>query len=353
MAVSNITSFLRDPNQFGIFVSSALAAVAASSCGTIPAVMALAAAAFSSYLVPAEPLQPVVVVIKQNEPSFLERRLRELNIKTIAAEMSPESSCPQVIIFENMAVFPSAKKTPDGESTIHLSYLFGIQSKDIPNQYKITGIDDPRLESDAFLQEVADYTKKLCGYKKTTLTAEDKTALIRFLLDIRDPELSQKGKEFILRHEMAHILHEHTHGSGNLMGKITDWIVSKKFLAICVGIVALALISALVLSVPHLFVIAGAIGLFLLALTIPPALKIIHSRNCEMEADLTAAQLGPNSIPGGIYYMENGQKYGKYARNKIPALKWHYDSEGNHRLRKLTHPSFTDRIAYLKSYLPK
>jgi len=259
----------------------------------------------------------------------------EKKINEIAKRLDRKAPPVFTLLNRNIAGVPSA-----GGSCVKIPYLFLIKTEDIPDKLKIKGIDDPRLQSDSYLQEVAHSTQEFMGLPKSSLNFIDKETLRVFLKYISDPVLSEKAKEFVLSHEVSHIHHEHS-------SKHPTFVKSLGFASVL--IIAASLTAILGFSVPFFIVFASAAAAFVTTIALIKIYERSQSHAREKEADLTALKASPQSREGGIYLFETFQKHQQQARKNNFLSKLIYSPSGNNRLLTLTHPTESDRIRYLKN----
>lgn len=268
-----------------------------------------------------EKITSIVAYIQENRDLIGKVNIYRLNFVTLEVKNQIYSE-PRVI----------------GEK-ISIPYLFLLKTEDIPEKFLITKSKDPRLQSDEFLQEFANWSQEYLQIPKIPLTIEGKTALRVFLPYISNSKLSEQSKEFVLAHELSHILHQHISSYKALLTKRKMVFMSLAGIAssICVG-----------LSVPIEYVISFSAMVMTVGISwsIIQYMQLSHSH--EKEADLTAAKIVPESIDGAIYLFRNFCKYGKKAREESFLNRLLFSSEGNWRIFYASHPSESQRIGYLK-----
>ncbi|NGX47621.1 MAG: Beta-barrel assembly-enhancing protease [Chlamydiae bacterium] len=242
---------------------------------------------------------------------------------------------PSVWVLNSIDCIPSIRGRE-----VFLPYLFLLKTSDIPKKFQVTGFEDPRLKSDAFLQEVADWSRDYFNMRRERLKTTDKYALRLFLNYIRDPKLTELTKKFVLSHEMAHEYHKHSHGSFAMLNR--NSILSS--LLITAGI----LCASLAISLSWHIIAFLMMTAFITTIAFKALVSIRYSRACEKEADLTAAKISPDAIPGGIYLFKKMCEHGTYERKLSLANRFLFSSWGNNMAFFFTHPPESERAKYLE-----
>ncbi len=230
-------------------------------------------------------------------------------------------------------------------NAMFLPVLMLLDKQDIPEHLRLRSHDDPRVFDDSYLDEVIDWLKNYTKNPNFDKSFVQKELIKTFLKLLVDDAKSKDAKEFIFGHELAHILHKHEVTNGHLY-----WTL--------LFILSIALVCALIpfgSSVAALMTAAkvsacGTGALSAIAWIVMSRTSKAHER----EADMTSKRI-TQKHEGGAYFFEVMRQHGLAARNKSPTLakrllaRLTYDSNGHVRAFKLTHPSESERIAYLKS----
>jgi peptidase M48-like protein len=274
------------------------------------------------------------------EMRYFERAMEcQSKINQIAKKIyAPNSSVPI-----RLWINPDILSLPETvRQSISLPYLFLIKTSDIPEEFRISGLSDPRLQSDDFIQKVADWTYKFFGKQvKKPLTLLEKETLKIFLLYIQDPEQSENAKEFVLAHEIGHLFHQHGEGAPELFSLATLFKAT--------SLILLVSLATLLCPVQFLWAVLG-ISAALTAGFVMLLIREMHrSRSFEKEADLVAAKFSERARRGGIYLFETFIKGQKQSRDRHMGLRFLFSADGNNRALYFTHPSETERIGYLKA----
>lgn len=230
-------------------------------------------------------------------------------------------------------------------NAMFLPVLMLLDKQDIPEHLRLRSHDDPRVFDDSYLDEVIDWLKNYTKNPNFDNSFIQKELIKTFLKLLVDDAKSKDAKEFIIGHELAHILHKHEVTYGHVY-----WTL--------LFILSIAIVCALIpfgASVAALMTAAkvSACGTG----TLSAIAWIVMSRTSkahEREADMTSKRITQKN-EGGAYFFEVMRQHGLAARNKSPTLakrllaRLTYDSQGQIRAFKLTHPSESERIAYLRS----
>jgi Peptidase family M48 len=283
-------------------------------------------------------------VITARENLLKSERNSEIKQKVNNFSKSLGNACPlYIIINESLTGMPAA-----GGSIVRIPYLFLLKTTDIPKKFQLSGLDDPLLKSDKFLQEFAEWSQEYMSVpKKTKLSFLEKEVIRTFLEFIRDPVLSEKAKTFVLNHEVSHIALKHCHNSTNPIGLICSSLFSKFTLLIPVLILAVSITACLTLSLPVSLVISLALAAYLSVVAVQIFRNIRCSRALEKQADLNAVKFSQDAKEGGTYLFDVFRRSQQKARKNSFLARLMYSSSGNNRLLYLTHPSENARIRYL------
>lgn len=226
-----------------------------------------------------------------------------------------------------------------------LPVLMLLDKQDIPEHLRLRSHDDPRLFDDFYLDEVINWLKDYTKNPNFNNSFVQKELIRTFLKLLVDDVKSKDAKMFILGHELAHILHKHETTYGHVYWTLL-FILS--IALVCVLIPFGSSVAALMTAAKIGACSMGALSAIA---------WIVMSRTSkaeEKEADMTSKRITQKN-EGGAYFFEVMRQHGLAARNKSPTLakrllaRLTYDSQGQVRAFKLTHPSESERVAYLKS----
>ncbi len=234
--------------------------------------------------------------------SYKHRRANELypTIQILANQMSIQ--VPEFRLTQQIA--DSAKMS---DTILFLPYLFAINAKDIPAEYRVSGPSDPKLQSDSFLQKFSNWSKDLFAFQRTILNDETREALKFFLVYSCNPTLSKQGTNFLIAHELAHSFHEHTHGS-ILPQEFKPKPHATKLALLITFLIGCALVVIFALHIHLLPVVLIAASLVLIVLLSSPISRELYkayiSRSYEYEADATSIKYAPACLKGAIHFFE-------------------------------------------------
>lgn len=270
---------------------------------------------------------------KQEHLNALEKKLCPIFKKIF--ENDPWHVRPSLILGDSVLDIPAIGR----KKWVHIPYLFLIKTDDIPENLRISGVDDTQLQSDEYLEKLLRWTEKFIGVPKQSMTFQVKEALRMFMKFLLDPIKSEKAKEFIIAHEMAHLFHKQ---KGFFYPK-------NQFIHLLIAAGTMLVAFGLSLVIPYFWMVLVATAVVVGICSIRLFKNIAHSHRCEKEADLTAAKLSREIREGGIYLFETLRNHRKKARENSCLLKFVYSPLGNDRSYYLTHPSDTERVRYLKN----
>lgn len=224
-------------------------------------------------------------------------------------------------------------------SSIYLSPLFLFRVEDIPLQFHVADLNDPRLSNRQFLREFQTWVNNSLRNAgiKSLCRDSDVTALQQALMLMRDPEGFERIKEFAISHELGHIFikeQSNSHTSKAFLLLVVLALVMIAGGALFVAIGPFALIPLIPLSIG----ISGCVGYF--------GMKSMSGGiEEEIRADRMAFELLQDAR-GGIDYFIVARTQNLMNR----AVNHHrIDQLGNYRNSK-THPPLTERIAYLQQW---
>jgi len=233
--------------------------------------------------------------------------------------------------------------------SICLPSWFLFKYEDIPERFRIRDMSDPRFNDSRFLNEVAGWmNEKIAELGLTTICRPaDREILKNFIYILRDPSLFEKGKDFIIGHELAHL----AHFQEGLAIKLYDSIALG-------GIMAAFFLLFLTVSmapIVHLGITVGVCGIAI-AMTVGGICgSLAHQRHAalsmieeEKKADLDAVKM-LNDAKGGIYYFQSSIDRHLALRRSSFAAQRDIDERGNN-LKDKHHPPLTDRVAYLTQW---
>lgn len=312
-----------------------------------------------------------IPVISSNNPSLpaslqaasllyssfnLDQRTQELNarVQSLVDRIAPGSRLGTVIgSFSSDAAmpverhfsttFPFLELRPVGH--IKLPSFCLLKYEDIPLQFRNDHC--PNEEQFAAWVNTIHQPQQLPELNPSECT----DILVKFLISLRDRDLFEKQKDFIIAHEICHTLVENLNP---LLYFATDRMgeVSAFTLKIGLGIyTSLLLVSLGIISSAHwpLIFTSTIIGLAVigvLRLVYWHSLRIRQQieENCDMQAVRAL-----NDARGGIYYFQNEIAAHIVLRRSIPSLASAIDHRGN-ALEDRYHPPLTARVAYLQQW---
>ncbi len=281
-------------------------------------------------------------------PGIAAQRLKEqeYKINAIAKKMDPNAPHITAVMGKELTSIPWAN---GDRRVISLPYLFLLKASDLRKEYQSLKIDDPMLQEDIYLDSFGVRAQKFFNLPKKSLDFIDKQIIRTFLQYISNPALAEKAKDFVLGHEVAHIMNQHDHNSADPIAMLVESAFSGSTALANATIFAIAIATGLWTTMP-LVVLSCATA----ATTTTVGYRIIqesnHSHACEKDADLTSARHVKNAKEGGVYLFETFMKCQKNAREHSFLYRLLFNSDGDTRVLWLTHPYESERASYLKQF---
>lgn len=235
-----------------------------------------------------------------------------------------------------------------GSKTINIPSWFLFKYDDIPQRFRITDMNDPRLTNHAFLTEFANWMNEKIGELGLTSICRlaDHGILQHVIRLLRNPEMFEKSKDFIFGHELAHLAHSYE-------GEFAKFLQVASFGGTLSGILFL-FFTVSIAPVVHVGITVAVSGIAF-ALTIGGIVGVIRNQSApvsgieeERKADLDAAKM-LNNAEGGIYYFQSSIDRHLAIRRSSPTLHRDIDERGNN-IEDKDHPLLTERVAYLTQW---
>jgi hypothetical protein len=239
--------------------------------------------------------------------------------------------------------------TKESQPEIGLPSYFLFKSEDIPAQFKIQDINDPRLDDDDFLKNFAEWMNAV--NRKYHLPEIDVTrdlySLKEFLISLRNPDLFEKMKDFLIGHELNHAADENRSVFMALENQeYTELLTIGVIIGAAILLLSLGLIPfvslPIVLSLAALGVTMFGASFITLRHGLAKCVEI--EEKCDMGAVKTLKDAN-----GGIYHFENSCLTRLNLRKNKSSGFQHIDEKGNN-IHDHWHPHSSTRIAYLKQW---
>lgn len=267
----------------------------------------------------------------------LENRMGVQN--RVEVKLCPFAESPHALLRENVIQLPS---------------WFLFRYDDIPERFRLASVDDPRVTNRDFLNDLAGWINgKLqeAGISHLVRPA-DYGILQSTIMTMRDRELFEKSKDFILGHELAHLNYTQVEQNKFYSDKVQEAVFGGGLIG---GILLMVLSVSLLPYIPiFVSLVAGGIGLALSIGSCVNALKNSSSHSAvtavaeEKHADLDSADALLDAR-GGIYRFDTLRIHHLGIRRANPAMRDRIDEHGNY-LEDTKHPPLTERIAYLRQW---
>lgn len=182
----------------------------------------------------------------------------------------------------DVAGFNSGASTNRWTKTVSIPISFLLKVEDIPAQFRVSGLEDPRINDQNFLGQVAQWlnTKVSEGFGSNSPSVKPSDVQKMFLW-MNDPALFEKSKDFVFAHEVAHC----TQSLWREVALSAAWIGGG--IAITILFLVNPIPSAALIAVTSVMIVAQLASVLFL------------SRFNEKEADLKAAE-ALKDTSGGI-----------------------------------------------------
>lgn len=243
------------------------------------------------------------------------------------------------------------------KNLVRVPSWFLLKCEDIPAQFRITSMEDPRLCDENFLNSMAYWINEKFDKEGITsiITPASYGALQRVIKLMRSPELYEKSKDFTIAHELAHLNHNQLKLKTFSLHKIQKVISVFGFTG---GILLFAL-SLLIIPVVSAAVtlamggIAATVSIGSVALKLNTEKPLLNDSIMEEKrADLDAVKTLKDA-EGAIYLFETYLQQNRAIRQSHSFIKnYHIDKNGNN-LGDKKHPLLTERVAYLRDWRSK
>ncbi len=243
----------------------------------------------------------------------------------------------------------SFHKSPRAQSDKHIVKIpswFLFHYDDIPERFRIADCQDAKYYNEAFLLEMAAWMngKLVAAGFRHRCQPVNLGALQRMLTLLSDRNLYERAKNFILGHELSHVLQGEINRDAFRSQLLRGALV---FFLSCALIPLLgAAFSTSVAALGALACSAGGLYYFYRSFD-PIPFNAIAS---EKDADLRSVQMLGDAV-GGIYYFQMSLLNNLLICLHNPQLRNEYDGKGNN-LKDKSHPLLTDRVTYLQTHLP-
>ncbi len=273
-----------------------------------------------------------------NLPFKVRQRLNELEgkVNAFAKKMIAMNTKAPHITTQLLSEMSLGACASPSSKYIKINSLLLLKASDLPTKLQLKGMNDPRLQSNAYLEEVSNWISSYFNLPKKPLNSIDKHYIRVFLQFISDPKLSDYARDFVLGHEVAHIIHQHR---GELfpfldfLANVTNLFLYGVYLTTSSAAVAAAC-SQVIPMVAAAYIVATLY-------------ESSISKTMEKEADLTSVRHVKNAKEGGVYYFDTCANDNKKALENGLASWFQCYSNGDKRFN-WTHPALSERINYIK-----
>jgi hypothetical protein len=236
---------------------------------------------------------------------------------------------------------------------IEVPFWFLFRPEDVPEQFRIRTLNDPRLTDNHFLNQMAGWINgKIQEAGLTSICRPTDLGTLQLFSNLlRDPEKYAQSRDFIIGHEVAHLSHEQATGVAEMISIAQDSIAAFGVIAPLFALVLIFGFTPLI-SVGFALTAAGiaftisatSLVIWLTQKKSAPSLSDVEQ---EKKADLDSAKVLRNA-QGGIYYFDAVRMHQLRIRHRNSA-NTSIDELGNN-LGDKKHPPVTERLAYLNQW---
>lgn len=321
--------------------------------------------------------------VTSSQSNELQTRKNELiqKIRTIESRLGKTHPCNiQIGKFEASAYADTLKN-----SMIIPSWYF-IKYDEIPANFRINNLDDPRLDNDQFLNDLSAWMEgkiKELGMTSKNASIDSKDTLKFVIRLTRDRDGFEQAKDFLLAHETAHLSHDLC-----VIGTINHIIA---WAPLVCSLLTVAMTIVLIPYVPFVVVLGVGGGISLtsaIGLLVSKKLQAPFWIAEEKKADQDGIQALQRNTRGGVYFFDTMRQHQlklkmkalSLVANREPPNKWtmkgptlslwdpvgsvknyiawfnnvftalSITEDGDYTLDDV-HPPLTERINYLRNYL--
>lgn len=227
----------------------------------------------------------------------------------------------------------SSKVPSAGQGRLHNSacitipYTFLLQSEDVEEVFKEIKLDRDALEyTSAELLQIHNGLQRYLGLVETPLSLKTRCAVGMFLEFIKNPDLSEKAKIFVLGHELGHIAYNHS----------VLKAPKSRFIKVCKAS-----------RMPNLIQEIALIKLTRISRAVHANREFYCERERQADAVSKTLLKDEAAAEGGIYLFSTLLNVGKELRGKSLFYRLVFDKLGGQY--DYEHPSIPERIAYLSN----
>lgn len=279
-------------------------------------------------------------VPSKSDPSALknERKERVLEmIRGYATQLGFERKNIHISIQDGLYVSAEAQQVTEKGGLILVYSLLLLEPSDLVD-FQITGVNDPKLFDDQFLERAKKHIEKILDIKEENrLAIINKKELGLFLFLAQDPEKWEKAKKFIFCHELEHIYQKHTYK------KLENQQPTGTYLATSISTSLLGYFGVLEQILPTSLLWTVAVA------STSKWMWTRWNESCgrhanELEADWGAVKQLKN-IEGIDYMIKTKMEFNKVARTSSSFFSLIYNSQGESLFDKFGgYPSLQERL---------
>lgn len=260
-------------------------------------------------------------------------------------------SIQSVMLGDPFDMIPKANK----DGYIFVPALCLVDKNELPTHLQIIDPLDPRLKDPEWFKQFGLWLEEHLGTKIKSPNFLERESFRLYIKFLQNPEKALKAIQFILGHELGHIVYRHN-GWSPLPKKIA--LLSAAILGMTVSYSLCAKNEVIEITTAKLFF--GAI----VGITSLVGLQFLRclqkSRQNERQADQFSFKINSAAAEGAIYLFDEIRKHYQMVKNNMhSSLNWReyfinhllINSDGELRILNWTHGSFRERMESAKNYL--
>ena len=254
----------------------------------------------------------------------------------------------------SVGAFNSSPCAKFATNSIQIPAWFLFRHDDIPAEFQVANITDPRITDRGFLNTLATWMNHKIGQAGLTTICRpvDLGTLQFFVQLLRDRALYEKCRDFAIGHELAHLAHslqrEHAIMLEDIQASFSAAGITVGIFLLAISVAFLPIINvALTLTVTGIAVVISGVSL-IAWVNHTQVLPFPSDTQEEKNADLDSVK-ALQDARGAIYYFQTSRLRHLALRNADSSWASSIDVAGNN-LRDTKHPPLSERIAYLQTW---
>jgi hypothetical protein len=269
-------------------------------------------------------------------------------VKEVAQKMNhPKALGLRGIRYEKQPFYASIAEAD--RYVVYYSYFFLLEPEDIPEALRLTGPDDSRLDDERYVDEIVEWIRAFLGIThRFEVDRADREAIRCGLRMMLNPTLYRKTREFVLAHEIGHMIRGDV-GAKNQekLQKTEGWRTRVSAAVAVAGTGALCGVS-----MPALPAVLCGVGLYKVTKNL---IFAYEDAQIDRAKEIGADQLAKKAVggEGGIFLNRHIQQQMVLARRRMTPCqslisRLLFNSSGEERFSLFSsHPSKAERNALL------